>query len=64
VQARIACLSRDEEAKHREARKRLEERLWLYHDANIADFVETTEVEKREACAIARWPQYRPYPEG
>jgi hypothetical protein len=48
VQARIAYLSRDEEAKHREARRRLEERLWLYHDGNVADYWMTVEVEMHD----------------
>jgi hypothetical protein len=47
VQARIAYLQRDEEHKHREARRRLEERLWQMHDADIADYIETVEVPKR-----------------
>jgi hypothetical protein len=41
-------LSRDEEAKHRAARKRLEERLWLWHDADATDFWETVEVPMRD----------------
>ena len=48
VQARIAYLSRDEEAKHRETRRRLEERLWLWHDADATDFWETVEVPMRD----------------
>ena len=48
MHARIAYLSRDEEAKHREARKRLEERLWLWHDADATDYWETVEVEARD----------------
>jgi len=35
-------------AKHREARKRLEERLWLWHDADVTDYWETVEVEARD----------------
>jgi hypothetical protein len=48
VQARIAHLNRDEEGKHREARRRLEERLWLWHDADATDYWETVEVEARD----------------
>ena len=31
-----------------EKRKRLEERLWLYHDGNVADYWETIDVEVRD----------------
>jgi hypothetical protein len=35
IGARIAYLSRDRDALIGEKRKRLEERLWLYHDGNV-----------------------------
>src|SRR5215469_8913559 len=47
IRARIAYLSRDRDALIGEKRKRLEERLWLYHDGNVADYWETIDVEVR-----------------
>jgi hypothetical protein len=47
IRARIAYLSRDNEALIREKRRRLEERLWSWHDGNISDYWETVEVEMR-----------------
>jgi hypothetical protein len=48
IRARIAYLSRDRDALIGEKRKRLEERLWLYHDGNVADYWETIEAEARD----------------
>jgi hypothetical protein len=48
ISARIAYLSRDRDALIGEKRKRLEERLWLYHDGNVADYWETVDVEVRD----------------
>jgi hypothetical protein len=47
IRARIAYLSRDNEALIREKRRRLEERLWSWRDGNISDYWETVEVEVR-----------------
>jgi hypothetical protein len=47
IRARIAYLSRDNEVLIREKRRRLEERLWSWHDGNISDYWETVEVEVR-----------------
>jgi hypothetical protein len=47
IVARIAYLWRDNEALIREKRRRLEERLWSWHDGNISDYWETVEVEVR-----------------
>jgi hypothetical protein len=47
IRARIAYLSRDRDALIGEKRKRLEQRLWLYHDGNVADYWETVDVEVR-----------------
>ena len=48
IRARIAYLSRDRDALIGEKRRRLEERLWLYHDGNVADYWETIDVEVRD----------------
>ena len=45
IRARIAYLSRDRDALIGEKRKRLEKRLWSWHDGNISDYWETVEVE-------------------
>ena len=45
---RASPICRDEEAKHREARRRPEERFWLWHDADATDYWETVEVEARD----------------
>jgi hypothetical protein len=47
IRARIAYLSRDRDALIGEKRKRLEKRLWSWHDGNISDYWETVEVEVR-----------------
>jgi hypothetical protein len=47
IVARIAYMARDMDGLRQEKRKRLEERLWLYHDGNVADYWETVEVEVR-----------------
>lgn len=49
VQARIAYLCRQEEEILAEKRKRLEEFLWLIHEANPADLWETAEKPKTDA---------------
>jgi hypothetical protein len=47
IAARIAYLCRTEqEPILQEKRRRLEERLWLVHDANVAQAFETIEVER------------------
>src|SRR5262249_18736295 len=48
IRARIAYLSRDRDALIGEKRKRLEKRLWSWHDGNISDYWETVEVEVRD----------------
>jgi hypothetical protein len=45
IVARIAYLARDMDGLRQEKRKHLEKRLWLYHDGNVADYWETTDVE-------------------
>jgi hypothetical protein len=45
--ARIAYMARDMDGLRQEKRKRLEERLWSWHDGNISDYWETVEVEVR-----------------
>jgi hypothetical protein len=47
IVARITYMARDMDGLRQEKRKRLEERLWLYHDDNVADYWETVEVEVR-----------------
>jgi hypothetical protein len=47
IVARIAYMARDMDGLRQEKRKRLEERLWLYHDGNVADYWETVDVEVR-----------------
>jgi hypothetical protein len=46
VRDRIAFLVRQEEEVLAEKRKRIEERLWAIHEANIGDYFETVEVAK------------------
>jgi hypothetical protein len=46
VRDRIAFLVRQEEEVLAEKRKRIEERLWAIHEANIGDFFETVELPK------------------
>jgi hypothetical protein len=48
IRARIAYLSRDRDALIGEKRKRLEKRLWSWHDGNVADYWETIDVEVRD----------------
>jgi hypothetical protein len=48
IVARIAYMARDMDELRQEKRKRLEERLWLYHDGNVADYWETIDVEVRD----------------
>jgi hypothetical protein len=48
IVARIAYMARDMDGLRQEKRKRLEERLWLYHDGNVADCWETIDVEVRD----------------
>jgi hypothetical protein len=47
IVARIAYMARDMDELRQEKRKRLEERLWLYHDGNVADYWQTIEVAVR-----------------
>jgi hypothetical protein len=47
IVARIAYMARDMDGLRQEKRKRLEERLWSWHDGNISDYWETVEVEVR-----------------
>jgi hypothetical protein len=47
IVARIAYMARDMGGLRQEKRKRLEDRLWLYHDGNVADCWETVDVEVR-----------------
>jgi hypothetical protein len=47
IVARIAYMTRDMDGLRQEKRKRLEERLWVYHDGNVADYWETIDVEVR-----------------
>jgi hypothetical protein len=48
IVTRIAYMARDMDGLRQEKRERLEERLWLYHDANVADYWETIDVEVRD----------------
>jgi hypothetical protein len=48
IVARIAYMAGDMDGLRQEKRKRLEERLWLYHDGNVADYWETIDVEVRD----------------
>jgi hypothetical protein len=47
IVARIAYMARDIDGLRQEKRKRLEKRLWSWHDGNISDYWETIEVEVR-----------------
>jgi hypothetical protein len=47
IRARIAYMARDMDSLRQEKRKRLEKRLWSWHDGNINDYWETVEVEVR-----------------
>jgi hypothetical protein len=48
IVARIAYMTRDMDGLRQEKRKRLEERLWSWHDGNVADHWETIDVELRD----------------
>ena len=54
VQSRIAWLAREDDEIVREKRRRLEERQWLIHDADIAKFYEDVEeaVTDSKGCPV------------
>jgi len=71
VQDRIAYLSRQDEELLQAKRQRIEEMLWLIHEANVADMWEMVQVPKHDAKgnvvlddngeAVMKWVQ-RPKP--